>query len=540
MRSHGFFTTDNDEGFSTAPPTIMSCLAWNCQGLRGPGTVRELENLIRALNPSLVFLSETKCPVPFIEKMKRKFFMFRVGVNSVGKSGGIALLWTKELDVSVQRVYGESDASRRKTFWKLLQSLSDKSNLPWLCIRDFNEILYDSEKEGFRQKARATFGNLRKEIADCESRLKEIRKRVLTNRQKTEEEQIKQKLESLREDKEHLWKQRGWMEWLREGDRNTKFFHARASSRCKKNEISRLKGEDGVFVKKKEDIQNIITAYFSNLFKSTKPHKESIEEVFWHVQPKVTTLMNQTLMQPFIAEEVTRALKQMGPVKSPGPDESQSAFVSNRLVTDNILVSFEVNHYLKNKRGGKECFAALKLDMSKAYDRVEWSFLKAMLDKLGFDKRFVSLVFQCISTVSFSFVLKGEQFGRIIPKRGLRQGDPLSPYLFILCAEALSRLIHAKENQGLIKGVKISRKAPRINTEKSTTVFNKNTPATLRTELADYFNIRVEAAHVKYLGLPTVLGRSKGEQFQQICEKLWHRSLDGRSGSCNKQARLFL
>ncbi|KAL0387637.1 UNVERIFIED_CONTAM: putative mitochondrial protein [Sesamum radiatum] len=327
-----------------------------------------------------------------------------------------------------------------------------------------------------------------------------------------------------------------------------KVFHARASSRCKKNEISRLKGEDGVFVKKKEDIQNIITAYFSNLFKSTKPHKESIEEVLRHVQPKVTTLMNQTLMQPFIAEEVTRALKQMGPVKSPGPNgmsafffqnywhivgkfvttcvldflnngvllprlnythivlipkcdkpetipqfrpislcnviyklasktlanrlkpflhnivsESQSAFVSNRLVTDNILVSFEVNHYLKNKRGGKECFAALKLDMSKAYDRVEWSFLKAMLDKLGFDKRFVSLVFQCISTVSFSFVLKGEQFGRIIPKRGLRQGDPLSPYLFILCAEALSRLIHAKENRGLIKGVKISGKAPRVS-----------------------------------------------------------------------------
>ncbi|KAL0300467.1 UNVERIFIED_CONTAM: hypothetical protein Sangu_3119300 [Sesamum angustifolium] len=176
------------------------------------------------------------------------------------------------------------------------------------------------------------------------------------------------------------------MEWLRESDRNTKFFHARASSRCKKNEISRLKGEDGVFVKKKEDTQNIITAYFSNLFKSTKPHKESIEEVLRHVQPKVTTLINQTLMQPFIAEEVTRALEQMGPVKSPGPDESQSAFVSNRLVTDNILVSFEVNHYLKNKRGGKECFAALKLDMSKAYDRVEWSFLKAMLDKLGFDK----------------------------------------------------------------------------------------------------------------------------------------------------------
>ena len=142
--------------------------------------------------------------------------------------------------------------------------------------------------------------------------------------------------------------------------------------------------------------------------------------------------------------------------------ESQSAFMSDRLISNNILIAFETLHHLKNRKKGKTGYMALKLDMSKAYDRIEWNFLEKLMEKLGFANKWINLISSCIQSVSFSVMINGEPHGLFHPQRGLRQGDPLSPYLFLLCAEGLHSLIKQAEVRGAIQGVSLCRDGPKI------------------------------------------------------------------------------
>ena len=105
----------------------------------------------------------------------------------------------------------------------------------------------------------------------------------------------------------------------------------------------------------------------------------------------------------------------------------------------------------------------MKLDMSKAYDRVEWIFIEKMLTKLGFSQQWVKKIMKCVTSVNYSFQVNGQIYGKVFPSRGLRQGDPLSPYLFLICAEGFSALLRQAENRSDILGLKIARNAPSIS-----------------------------------------------------------------------------
>ncbi|XP_065634090.1 secreted RxLR effector protein 78-like [Quercus suber] len=98
----------------------------------------------------------------------------------------------------------------------------------------------------------------------------------------------------------------------------------------------------------------------------------------------------------------------------------------------------------------------VKLDISKAYNRVEWTFLQRMMVKLGFDPNWVQLAMETVTMASYSILINGEPRGFVTPTRGIRQGDPLSPYLFLLCAEGLSTLLRKVGEAGVLKEIKSS------------------------------------------------------------------------------------
>ena len=127
----------------------------------------------------------------------------------------------------------------------------------------------------------------------------------------------------------------------------------------------------------------------------------SLSNVLYRIFAKVLTNRLQDIMPQLISDH-------------------QSAFMSDRLISNNILVAFETLHYMRNHNTGKSGFMALKLDMTKAYNRVEWSYMERVLIKMGFQDRWVHLMMACITTASYSVLINGQPHGHITPTKGLR------------------------------------------------------------------------------------------------------------------------
>jgi hypothetical protein len=230
----------------------------------------------------------------------------------------------------------------------------------------------------------------------------------------------------------------------------------------------------------------------------------------------------------------------------------QTAFVPGRLMQDNSILAHEMLHTLKHKRG-RGGLMAINIDMEKAFDKMEWPFLLAILKQLGFHDIWINWIRICISTTSFSVLLNGSSFGHFRPSRGLRQGDPLSPFLFIIGTEALSRLLHNS-----LRGFKISRSnaslnhllfaddlviftsatsseaspiktcldkysswsGQSVNFSKSSIIFSKNTDAATRISIGSFLPFALTPASAKHLGLPILFGRSKHDSFVDILDKV--------------------
>jgi hypothetical protein len=221
---------------------------------------------------------------------------------------------------------------------------------------------------------------------------------------------------------------------------------------------------------------------------------------------------------------------------------------------------------------------AVKIDMEKAFDRMEWSFLFSILHQLGFSPIWINWIRICITSPSFSILINGSPFGHFTPKRGLRQGDPLSPFLFILGTEALSRILMKQESLGLLKGISISKNNPQIthllfaddliifakatsaeasvikvclenycgwsgqavNVSKSSILFSKNTTSASIHSINGIIPYKTTSSAPYYLGLPLIIGKSKKEAFQPIVDKVLKKITGWKAKTLSQAGRTVL
>jgi len=533
----------------------------------------------------------------------------------------------------------------------------------WARAPDYNDIVEKKWKEDFegprnlqsfwsnlsrmatslKHWSSRTFGSIRKEIKKLERQLAMLRSSSATPAFSVEERRIERKLCDLFECEEIMARQRSRVDWLQAGDRNTSFFHARASARRKTNRISYLLREDGTRCEDREELKGMVRDFYTTLFSAERC--DHIDDILEAIPCKIDQSINEMLCKPYTDEEIREALFQMGPTKAPGPDgfpalfyqrhwdflqadictavrdflqgdaipdglcdttivlipkiskperlnnfrpislcnvlykiaskvlanrlknflpfiisEEQSAFVPGRLITDNVLVAYECMHTIRKQKANTPFFA-LKIDMMKAYDRVEWKYLQGVLSKMGFADGWIQTVMKCVTKVRYAIRVNGELSEPFIPTRGLRQGDPISPYLFLLCAEGLSCLMKKKEAEGKINGVKNGRTGPaishllfaddsiffirgdmknlqalnevlhlysegtgqQINFQKSSLFFGDKCPEQVKDRVKSYINVRNVVVQANYLGMPSWVGRSPTSTFNFLPERMWRK-----------------
>jgi len=129
--------------------------------------------------------------------------------------------------------------------------------------------------------------------------------------------------------------------------------------------------------------------------------------------------------------------------------EEQSGFMVGHQILDGVVVAIETIHSMSKS---KEKAMLIKLDMAKAYDRVHWSFLQKVLGAFGFEEEWIHWIMSCVNSNSFSVLINGEHSNLFGASWGLQQGDPLSPYFFLLLVEGLGQLIKRNVEGGFIQG----------------------------------------------------------------------------------------
>ncbi|XP_074300468.1 uncharacterized protein LOC141631739 [Silene latifolia] len=271
--------------------------------------------------------------------------------------------------------------------------------------------------------------------------------------------------------------QKAKINWLQEGDENTQFFHSQINARQMQNKVLQIKDKDGILHSNFKNVEHAFLDYYETLLgtcKSTTPvHFPTIR-----TGNLINAQHQQILLKPLLKQINTTTITLIPKVKHPVsvleyrpiaccnilyksiakilcnrlsevlPDiisSSQRAFIKGRNIVDNVLICQDLVRLYNRQAASPRCL--IKIDLRKAYDTVEWDFVEQMLTAMRFPQNFVKLVMVCITTPSYSLAINGSSFGFFKGRRGLRQGDPLSPLIFTLCMEYLSRILGVVANQ---------------------------------------------------------------------------------------------
>ncbi|XP_074278178.1 uncharacterized protein LOC141601774 [Silene latifolia] len=347
-------------------------------------------------------------------------------------------------------------------------------------------------------------------------------------------------------DLEHAyWKDRARINWLLDGDRNTSFFQKSVTLRRSFNRIISLFNEVGQTITNQDDLVSHITCFFTKLYSSEKC---------------VVIIVNR--LKPF-----------MHTIISP----NQGSSIPGRGTDSNFIIASEIlhsMHYSKSKIG----WFALKLDHEKAFDRLEWDFIHSSLIHARIDPDTISLIMSCISTSSSHVLFNGSPSAAFQPSRGIRQGDPLSPYLFIICMEALSTLIHqscldrdwtpfplgkggvtfshllfaddillfgrsSEQNLCALQDTLLSfssSSGQKINCLKSKIVFSKHTPIEEITMFEASLGIKSTKSLGTYLGFPLTWKKPKRSELQPILDAIQSKLANWKTQFLSKAGRLCL
>ena len=255
------------------------------------------------------------CPLSLHLKERKK-------TQCVGRSFHFEAMWLKE--ASCEEVVTSA--------WE--EATINGSDFPMVeCLNNCRMKLEDWNKN--------VFGHVGNNLARLQKQLQWLELQSATPEVIASLRETRVELNCWRDKAEAMWHQRSRLSWLQSGDKNTGFFHSKASSRFQKNFIEGLLDSNDRWVEDQRDVENVVLNYYSELFKSANPTE--FAEILSSVHPKVSTTMNERLTRDFQENEVCKALKQMYPLKASGPDEMPPLFFQHfwptvgRVVTKTVL-----------------------------------------------------------------------------------------------------------------------------------------------------------------------------------------------------------